>query len=288
MQGLPPASIDSRGKKGYSVFIRCPAGGERAVEEKRIFVLPEDAWDAPAGPLRRREAERCLVFASWAELEREEGRLDAGALEILRGRLLRLNALGVEPVLCLYRGEDPAWFEARGGWEKEDNLRCYLRYVGRLVRAVGHLAAEYVTLFEPNELVWHARRRPLRQSFLVLSHMACVHVRAYRLIRDTRRQRGLEDTAVGFVLRMAPAVRLRQGLVLRRSRSTASGYQKLPLLAMAKGEFLFPLRNALRVRPGTWSDFIGVVCEEKDRARCRAEALELLDFPLRDVTEAGR
>ena len=54
-------------------------------------------------------------------------------------------------------------------------------------------------------------------------------------------------------------------------------YEKLPLLAMTRGEFHMPLRNTLRVQPGVWADFIGVVAPEEPTkaALCceRAEAL---------------
>ena len=233
--------------------------------------------------LRRLEPERVLVFASWAELEPEEGRPDEAAAEALREWLMAALRMNAEPVLCLYAGEDPAWFRAKGDWTREDNLRCYLRYVGRTVRAVGHLAAEYVTMYAPNELVWHGEKRGALASFRILSHMACDHVRAVKLIRDTRQQRGMEDTRVGVALRMAPALELRRALLTGKSRITASGYQKMPLLAMAKGEFIPPMRNALRVRPGEWCDFVAVDCREDVRERVRAEAAELVSVPLWDI-----
>ena len=238
--------------------------------------------------LRRREPESCLVYASWAALEPAEGRLDPEALAELRERLLRIGALGIEPVLCLYRGEDPDWYAARGGWEKEDNLRCYLRYAGKLVRAVGHLASEYVTFFEPNELAWSRGGRDLRRSLVTLSHMACVHARAYRLIRDTRTQRGLGDTRVGVVLRAVPAGRLRRELLLFKSPAAPGAYEKLPLLAMTRGEFRLPLRNTLRIRPGAYCDFVGLHCRREERDRCRAEMAAMTDVPLRDVPDQDR
>ncbi len=235
--------------------------------------------------LRRREPESALVFASWAALEPEEGRLDEDALAGLRDRLLRIGGLGIEPVLCLYRGEDPDWFLRRGGWAKEDNLRCFLRYTGRLVRSVGHLCGEYITFYEPNEMVWREKKSDLRRNYLTLSHIACVHVRAYRLIRDTRVQRGLEDTAVGVALRMMTPARMRRELLMGRARTVLSAYQKLPLLAMAKGEFRLPLRNTLRIRPGTWCDFVALLCDEPDRERCRNEAASIGGVPVRDILE---
>ena len=135
---------------------------------------------------------------------------------------------------------------------------------------------EYITFFEPNELVWKkSANRNLRLRFKMLSHMACAHVRAVKLVRDTRAQRQLPETRLGFVLRMYPAIELRRGLLRGDNAATASAYEILPLLAMARGEFLPPLRNTLRIRPGSWADFIAVSGggdEEKRRYCCRAAA----------------
>ena len=66
---------------------------------------------------------RRVVFASWALLEPTEGHTDAPAAAAVREELMRCVARGEPPVLCLYAGEDPAWFAAKGGWLAEDNLR---------------------------------------------------------------------------------------------------------------------------------------------------------------------
>ena len=221
-------------------------------------------------------ASRRVVFVAWSAFEPAEGQSDSAAAEAVREELMRSISRGENPVLCLYAGEDPAWFTAKGGWLMEDNLRCFLRYAGRAVRAFGHLTDEYLTLFEPNELVWHKSvRRNLNLRLKMLSHMACAHVRAVRLIRDTRTQRSLPDTRIGFALRMYPAIDLRRGLLRGDNAATASMYEMLPLLAMARGDFLPPLRNALRIRRGRWADFIAVSGggnTEKRRYCCRAAA----------------
>lgn len=226
---------------------------ERAPEkENTIPQLYAGTSPAPTGARR-------VVFVPWARLEPAEGHADAAAVEAVREALIRCIARGEQPVLCLYAGEDPAWFTAKGGWLKEDNLRCFLRYAGRAARAFGHLTDEYLTFYEPNELIWKkSANRNLNLRFKMLSHMACAHVRAVKLVRDTRAQRQLSETRIGFVLRMYPAIDLRRGLLRGDNAATASAYEVLPLLAMARGDFLPPLRNTLRVRPGNWADFIAV------------------------------
>jgi len=248
-----------------------------------VVAVPASLGEEALALLRRRETARCAVFASWAELEPTEGAYDAAAYESLRAQLVRVAALGVEPVLCLYRDETPGWFETRGGWLEEDNLRCYLRYVGKTVRTLGHLAGDYITFYEPNVLAWGEGRNRghVNQTLKILSHIACTHVRAYRLIRDTRSPRQLGDTRVGFVLRMYPELDLRRALLRGAAPATASGYQRMPLMAMAKGAFIPPLRNVLRVRPGDWCEFIGVsgAPQGEKRRECCREAESFTGIP---------
>ncbi len=257
------------------------------MEGSVLWISPTPGDPQPPQEIRWENRDCCAVFADWAALEPVEGELEPTALEALRSELILTGTRGADPALCLFRNSAPAWFLERGGWAEEDCLRCFLRYVGRLVRAVGHLADVYVTFYEPNEYVWHRQKQRTSASFRELSHIASVHARAVRLIRDTRWQRGLPETGVGFVLRMAPSLYMRRALLRGASRTTASGYQKLPLLAMAKGEFLPPLRNTLRIVPGEWADFIGVSCiDESMREQVRAETRALTQLPLWDVRTA--
>ena len=74
---------------------------------------------------------------------------------------------------------------------------------------------------------------------------------------------------------MYPAIDLRRGLLRGDNAATASAYEILPLLAMARGNFLPPLRNTLRIRPGSWADFLAVSGggdKEKRRYCCHAAA----------------
>ena len=252
--------------------------------EDRILLPDPSAAGTPeeAAQLRSHAPGGCLLFAVWSRIQPRLNEYDADALNRLRERLMRFIALGVEPVLCLYReGDAPSWFLAQGGWEREDNLRCYLRYVNRIVLEVGHLAREYVTFFSPNDEVWRSGAPlSLLRRARNLSHMACDHVRAYRLIRDLRSQRGWEGTRIGFVLRMAPARELRRDMLPFTGTLNTSIYETLTLRAMARGEFRLPLRNVLRVQRGDWCDYMAILCRESAEEEC-AELASQAGVPLR-------
>ena len=250
---------------------------------------PGELSESALAFLRRRSPERCVVFASWERLEPEEGKFDEAALEELRTELMTVGSLGAEPVLSLYRGEDPAWFSDRDGWVMEDDLRCFLRYAGKVVRSVGHLASEYITFYEPNAMAWGAggKRTPPHAAVLTMSYMACAHIRAYRLIKDTRMGRDLGETSVGLTMKLWPESELRRDLLHSRAPAGAMGYQRLPLLAMTKGEFRVPMRNLLRAQKGTWADFVGVTGPEDAvrRAKCCAWVEQLTGVEARIMEE---
>jgi hypothetical protein len=122
---------------------------------------------------------------------------------------------------------------------------------------------------------------------MTMSYMACAHIRAYRLIKDTRMGRELGETSVGLVMKLFPRHELRRDLLRNRAPASDVSYQQLPLLAMTKGEFRFPMRNMLRAQKGTWADFLGVTGAEdaEGRARCCAEAEQLTGVEARIMEE---
>jgi len=216
---------------------------------------PAELSHAEQERLRHLGQSEVLVRLQWAELEPEQGLYDEYAFARLREGLIRLESFGLNPVLCLFSGEGPAWFTRVGGWYEEDNLRCYLRFVGKVVRSVGHLVNRYITFYEPNAAAF--RDHAVTKGGRRFSHMACTHIRAYKLIHDMRSDRHWNDTEVGFVFRVIPPNPLRRG-IFSPVQLPLSIYQELPLKAMARGEFLLPLRNVLRVQPGQWCDFMGM------------------------------
>ena len=197
--------------------------------------------------LRQLGVRSCLVSCAWAQLEPVKGRFSGEDFDALRSQLMRLRALGIEPLLCLWHGNQPEWLDFR---HQEESVQLYLRYVQRVLDEVGHLTAEYLTFAEPNALLLSFHRPDIKG----ISAVAAAHLRAYRLIHDYRRARGFRDTAVGFALHMFPTSlgRVGAGALLRL-------YQELPLRAMARGEFAAPLHNLSRAQSGLYCDFLGLM-----------------------------
>ena len=204
----------------------------------------------------------------WARVEPEEGRFDETAIAHIKEELMLMIGMGIKPLVTLQHCTDPMWFERRGGWEKYDNIRCFLIYVERVVKAIGHLAAEYITVNEPNlyavnayrQGIWPPGKKSTAAAMTVMSNLASAHIRAYRLIHDVRLAMGFKDTKVSFANhlrvfepknRMNPAHRMAAAQAERL-------FQGLVTEAMMTGEFHSPLRSGGRERKGTYCDFHAV------------------------------
>jgi len=210
----------------------------------------------------------CRFGLEWARVEPEEGVFDDAAIGRIKEELMLMIALGIRPLVTLQHFTTPMWFEEKGGWEQYDNVRSFLIYAERIVKAIGHLAGEYITLEEPNLYAANAYyfgtfppgKKKLSLASEVMSNLASAHVKAYRLIHDIRRGLGFRDTRVGVALHLRvidPKNRLNPAQKAA-ARQAERLFQTLPMEAMLTGEFRYPLRAPGRERKGTYADFHAV------------------------------
>jgi beta-glucosidase len=184
------------------------------------------------------------------------------------------------------------WFERKGAFEKTENLRYFLRFAEKMVRAFGERVCEYITLNEPNVYAmlgyftgeWPPGGRNFFRMNKVVSVMATGHIRTYEMIHRVRLEMGLRDTKVGFAHHMrafAPASSDRW-LDRRLARLAETIFQDSLSFAALRGEFKWPLRNLGRIAPGIYADFHGLnyytrstICAFKDQVKKDAPVNDL-------------
>ena len=227
-----------------------------------------DRWREDILLMHRMGIQTCRCSVEWARVEPEEGRFDEEAIAHFKEELMLMIGMGIKPLITLHHFSDPMWFMAKGGWEKYDNVRCFLIYVEHVVKAVGHLVSEYITVNEPNTYahngyingIWPPGRKSPSTAMTVMSNLAAAHIKAYRLIHDVRRSLGFKDSKVSFAncLRVYEP-RNRLNPVQRLEAAEAERlFQGLLTEAMVTGEFHRPLKNNGRCRKGTYCDFYAV------------------------------
>ncbi len=196
----------------------------------------------------------------WARLEPSPGRFDAGAFAHYRDELTRLREAGITPLVTLHHFSLPGWFADAGGWLSPAAVRTFLRLVEKVVRELGDLVDEWITINEINVQAvkgslygeWPPGERSFPHTMAVMLALLEAHIRAYQLIHQ------LQPEA-----RVAPAHHLRVFRPRQRRNpvhalsavATRHLFQGAVVRAAATGRFVAPLRAPRGVRPGRYTDF---------------------------------
>ena len=208
------------------------------------------------------------VGVEWARVEPEEGVFDEAAAAHYVGEIALLKSYGIEPLVTLHHFTNPMWFERKGAFEKKKNIKYFLRFVDKMVRAFGPLVNEYITINEPNVYAvngyfgggWPPGQNSFGKTVSVMSVMAAAHIAAYQKIHALRRDLGYDDTKVSFAnhVRVFAPENPKNRAHRRYARLTERFFQGSLTKAMCKGEFSFPIRNKTHARKGNYCDFIAI------------------------------
>ena len=249
-----------------------------------------ERWQEDAALLASLGVKVHRMGVDWTRIEPREGEFDQNALAHYRAELTALRAAGISVQLELHHFTNPAWFEELGGFEREENLSYYLRYVETVVGALGALCGEYLTFAEPNAYAlggWLGGGYPpgknsFSRAYSVLTNLAACHVSAYRLIHSYREAMGWSGTRVSVSLRAHDFVP-RGG---NRSAQSAAAlvrrsFWESPFRAFYCGRSALPMKYHRLLTPGVYADFLAVdwhgraeVSALRDALPCRTETAE--------------
>lgn len=241
--------------------IRDGASPARANDHYRRF--PEDASLMQSLGIRHYR-----LGVEWARIEPEPGRFDEAAIEHYRAELSDLRARGIEPLVTLHHFTNPMWFERMGAFERAENLPHFLRFAEHVVRAFGDLAAEYITINEPNVYaangyffgLWPPGVTSLRRTLRVMSVLTAAHLSCYGMIHRVRAELGLAGTKVAFANHLRVFAPAREASPLHRAFASIADrfFQGSLSVAMTTGRVAFPLRRIARLPAGRYCDFHAV------------------------------
>ena len=133
------------------------------------------------------------LSVDWARVEPVIGRFDERALARYREMVVALRDRGLEPMVCLHHFDQPVWLEGMGGFEHPQAVELFVRFVRRVVEAIGDVCREWLTFNEPNvySTVGYVigdfppgRRGDTLAALRVQRNMARAHARAYAVIHE--------------------------------------------------------------------------------------------------------
>ncbi len=127
----------------------------------------------------------------WARVEPRQHRFDSRVLETYRSLTEQLLRERILPIVTLHSFVNPKWFSDLGGWEKEDCLGYFRRYVEKVVDSIGDLVKMWITISEPNTYVeksyiegkWPPGIQDRRRACKAAKHLVLAHSQAYKTIK---------------------------------------------------------------------------------------------------------
>lgn len=135
----------------------------------------------------------CYRFSvEWARIEPRQHRFEREALKNYRTLVKRFVQEGIIPVVTLHSFVNPRWFTDLGGWEREDNLGYFRRYVETVADELGDLVKIWITINKPDTYArksyllgtWPPNVQDNARACRTLRNLLVAHSQAYRTIKS--------------------------------------------------------------------------------------------------------
>jgi len=144
----------------------------------------------------------------WSRVEPSPALWDDQALDQYRQMIQGALERGMTPMVTLYHFTLPQWVSERGGWLADESAAWFERYVRKVVGAFKDLVKLWITINEPNVLVYGGYMshefppglKDLRAAPIAILNLVRAHAAAYHAIHeiDPTAQVGIAHHFRGF------------------------------------------------------------------------------------------
>lgn len=203
------------------------------------------------------------IGIEWARIEPTPGIFDHAGLQHYIDELEYMRDLGIKPLLTLHHFSNPSWFEELGAFEHYENIEHFINFVDYVVKGLGDLCNDYITINEPNVYAYNGYmgggfppgKMSISKYFEVVSNLASAHIQAYKLIHTIK-----PSASVGLAMHLAefqPKIRFMLPHILL-AKFDEYYFQTAISRAMSLGEIVPPLKKKPGIEPGKYCDFWGL------------------------------
>ena len=207
----------------------------------------------------------------WSRIQPAPDKFNLEAIDHLRHMLDSLNRKKIRPLLVLNQFSLPLWWQARGGWSREENLGDFYYFVNSVVGNLGDLVHEYITTFEPVTYAYQGYmlgNRPPRadnwkgyfNSIKVLRNMLTAHFNTYQSIHNNHHRLNYKPPRVSIASNFQYLLPLNPGSKLDRDRLSRADtfFNYLTGDCLQSGKLLYPLGKNQKLHEGRALDFISL------------------------------
>lgn len=197
----------------------------------------------------------------WSRIEPEEGKFNKKAIEHYRNVLTALKKNKIEAFVTLFHLSLPIWFTNKGGFEKEENLSYFERFVEKVAKEYKNLVKFWITLSEPvtysyvSYLIgWHPPgRKNFYLFFKIFRHLVVAHINCYNILKTISK-----NFQVGIVKQEAVFEPYHSSFLLKQTVNLIKYvFNSLFLESVFEGSLFFPL-SLFKEIPKREIDFIGL------------------------------
>jgi len=207
----------------------------------------------------------------WSRFEPAPGEWDRQALDHLRGMLDSLRRKKIKTLLTIHHFALPAWWLARGGFTRSENLPAFLRFVEVILEYVADLVDEYITINEPNVYGYmsyvlghwppgESGLRGLRLSRAAGRNMILAHVGMVERIRKIHGRKGKGKLRIGLAMHLLAFEPYRpdNAMDVDRTRRAEFLFNQAFSDCIHSGRLLAPYGRGEKIYDGSLQDFFGI------------------------------
>jgi len=127
----------------------------------------------------------------WSRIEPEEGKFNEREIEHYRNVIRALRARGIEPFVTLWHWTMPVWFTKIGAFEKQENIKYFIKFCEYIVKEFHNDVKFWITLNEPEiyavnsylKGIWPPQKKNIASYLLVIRNLIKTHCDLYRVIK---------------------------------------------------------------------------------------------------------
>lgn len=202
------------------------------------------------------------MSVEWSRIQPTPDRWDEFAIDRYREILRGMSQRGITPMVTLHHFTEPYWITEQGGWENDQVVPAFEKFVRKTVEALKEYCSLWCTINEPNVYAtmgyvtgeFPPGKHSITSALLVVKNMVRAHAAAYTAIHT------IQNTA-----RVGPAPQYR-GLLPRRSwlppevwvaNLQSNLFNNMFTQPLLTGKMPWPARYRIPEARGTF-DFIGI------------------------------
>jgi beta-glucosidase len=199
----------------------------------------------------------------WSRVQPTPDQWDESALEHYRAMARGMLDRGLMPMVTLHHFTDPLWLYENCGFEKQEAVPLFEKYVRKVVEALKEYVTYWITINEPNVYAlsgyvagdFPACHKGLPVAMKVLANLLRAHAVAYRTIHEIQK-----EARVGYALHYRPMVAARKWFpldTLMRNIQYRGINMAFPS-ALSNGVMLSPLGNVRIPEAKGTQDYLGI------------------------------